>query len=82
MGCGLVCYYPCSSFLFSGVLGRGGDFNMMDATVAAAVTSGITSFQGDALTQLATVVPIALVVTISVALLFKTLGWFRGLVKI
>jgi len=55
---------------------------MMDATVAAAVTSGITSFQGDALTQLATVVPIALVVTISVALLFKTLGWFRGLVKI
>lgn len=55
---------------------------MMDATVAAAVTSGVTSFKTDALAQLATVLPIGLAVTITVALLFKTIGWFRGLVKI
>jgi len=54
----------------------------MDATVATAVETAITSFKTDALTQLATVVPIGIAVTISVALLFKTIGWFRGLVKI
>ena len=54
----------------------------MDPTVAGAMTTAITTFKTDALSQLALVVPIGIVVTISVALLFKTLGWFRGLVKI
>jgi hypothetical protein len=54
----------------------------MDATVAGAVTTALTTFKTDALAQLATVVPLGIAVTISVALLFKTIGWFRGLVKI
>jgi hypothetical protein len=54
----------------------------MDATVATAVGTALTGFKTDALSQLATVVPIGMAVAISVALLFKTIGWFRGLVKI
>lgn len=54
----------------------------MDPTVAGAVTTAITTFKTDALAQLAVVVPIGVAVVITVALLFKTIGWFRGLVKI
>lgn len=54
----------------------------MDSTVAAAVTAALTDFQGDATTQLATVLPLAIGVTITVALLFKSIGWFRALIKI
>jgi len=54
----------------------------MDSAVATAVGTAITDFKGDALTQLATVVPLGIAVVISVALLYKTIGWFRALVKI
>lgn len=54
----------------------------MDATVAAAVGTSLTTFKTDALTQLATVVPLGMGIAIAVAILFKAVGWFRGLAKI
>jgi hypothetical protein len=54
----------------------------MDATVQAALTSGVTTFKSDAFTVLAAIFPIAILVTITLALTRKGVKWFRGLARI
>lgn len=54
----------------------------MDATVAAAVTTAITGYKTDALTQLGGLIPIAAAVLISVALVFMVVRWFRALAHV
>lgn len=54
----------------------------MDATVAAAITTAVTSFQGDAIDQLGTILPLALPVIVTVALVFMGLRWFRALIHV
>jgi hypothetical protein len=61
----------CIKFLdFKGVI-------KMDAGVSSALTGGITTFQTDAMTQLAVIIPLAIVVLVTVVLVFKSLGWFK-----
>lgn len=54
----------------------------MDGTVATAVTTAITSFKTDALSQLGTLIPIAAAVLITVALVFRVVGWFRAMAHV
>lgn len=54
----------------------------MDATVAAALSSQVTGFAGDAVDQLGTILPIAIPVAITVALVFMGVRWFRSLAHV
>lgn len=54
----------------------------MDATVAAALTTQLTAFQGGVYTQIQNVLPIAIPLAITVALVF--FGWrmFRAMAHV
>lgn len=54
----------------------------MDATVSAALTTGVTGFADDAVAQLASVLPIALGVTITVGVLFLGIKIFRAITHV
>lgn len=51
----------------------------MDATVETAVETAIGSFQTAALGQLGTLIPVAMLLTISVAVVYFVVKHFRGL---
>lgn len=51
----------------------------MDATLANTLTSEMTGFKDDLLTQFGALLPIALGVAISVAVVFAVIGWFRAI---
>jgi len=54
----------------------------MDASVSSALTTGIGSFSSDALLQFATVVPLALGVTMTVAIAFMVVRAFRAIAHV
>jgi len=54
----------------------------MDATLQAAVNTGLTGFASDATTQLGTVVPIALGLLVSIALIFFSVKMVRAIAHI
>jgi len=54
----------------------------MDATVAAAMTTGLTSIKTESLEQLAANVPLALGVVITVAVLFFGIRTFRAIAHV
>lgn len=54
----------------------------MDATVGAALTTALTTLQGDAVDQLAANLPLAIVVTITVAVLFFGIRTFRAIAHV
>jgi len=54
----------------------------MDATVQAALVSGITDLKTSAFAVLAVVVPVALLALATPALLRKGIKWFRGIAHI
>lgn len=54
----------------------------MDATLAASLESGLTTFSSDAATQLAAVLPIALGLLVSIAVVFFGIKMFRAIVHI
>lgn len=54
----------------------------MDATVGAALTTALTALKGDALEQLGANVPLAIAVTITVAVLFFGIRTFRAIAHV
>lgn len=54
----------------------------MDATVGAALSTAVTTFKTDALSQLGTILPIAIPVIVTVALVFMGVRWFRALAHV
>lgn len=54
----------------------------MDSTVSAALSTELTGFAGDALTQFGSVLPIGLGVVITVAVAFFAIKVVRGLMHI
>lgn len=54
----------------------------MDATVQAALTTGLTDFKADAFSVLAVVVPVAILAMATPALLRRGIKWFRGIAHI
>jgi len=51
----------------------------MDATVQAALVSGVTDFKASAFSVLAVIVPLAILAMATPALLKKGIKWFRGI---
>lgn len=54
----------------------------MDNEVSSALSASITEFKTESLSLIATTIPVALVVLVTVVLIFAGLRWFRGLVHI
>lgn len=54
----------------------------MDATVAGALSTAVTGFKTDSISQLGSILPIALPVAITVALVFMGVRWFRSLAHV
>jgi len=54
----------------------------MDTDLSQALVVGVTTFKTDALAQLGTILPIALGVAISVALLYKGISFFRSIAHV
>jgi hypothetical protein len=54
----------------------------MDATVAAALTTGVTDWGAALLAQFASLLPIALGIAITVGVAFAVIRYFRGIVNV
>ena len=54
----------------------------MDTTVAGALSTALTTFKGDAMTQLGTVLPLAIGVAITVGVLFFGIKLFRSIAHV
>jgi len=52
----------------------------MDATLAATLSTQLTTFAGDATEQFGVVLPIALGLAISVSVVFMAIRWFRAII--
>jgi len=54
----------------------------IDTTVQAALTAGLTTYKADSFVVLAAVIPIAILVTITFALVRKGIKSFRGVARV
>lgn len=51
----------------------------MNETIGNTITSQLTTFKDDALTQFNTIIPLALGIVITVTIVFMAIHWFKGL---
>jgi type IV secretory pathway VirB2 component (pilin) len=54
----------------------------MPSAVSGALTTGLGGFATDSVAQLVAILPVALPVTIGIALLFGAIGWFRAIAHV
>ena len=54
----------------------------MDTTVAGALSAGLTSWKGDVASQIAVVLPLALGLAVTIAVVFFAIRLFRGIAHV
>lgn len=54
----------------------------MDSDVSSALSASIGEFKTESLSLIATTIPVALVVLVTVVLIFAGIRWFRALVHL